>query len=62
MKSINFEYNCTECKEKLLPVENKLHCNNCLCDYECENNCGYSGNYNEVNIHEENCNNFHFKI
>ena len=46
MKSINFEYNCPECKEKLLHVENKLHCNNCLCDYEHKNDCTIFKNQN----------------
>ena len=46
MKSINFEYNCPECKEKILHVENKLHCNNCLCDYEHKNDCTIFKNQN----------------
>ena len=43
---MNFQYNCPECKEKLLLVENKLHCNNCSCDYEYKNNCTVFKNHN----------------
>jgi|TARA_B110000495_G_scaffold203957_1_gene231232 ubiquinone/menaquinone biosynthesis C-methylase UbiE len=33
-----FQYNCPECKEKLLLLENRFHCKNCLKNYEHKNN------------------------
>ena len=54
MNTINFQYNCPECKEKLHLAENKLHCNNCLCDYKCENNCAVFKNHNLSYISDNN--------
>jgi len=51
---MNFQYNCPECKEKLHLAENKLHCNNCLCDYKCENNCAVFKNHNLSYISDNN--------
>ncbi|QLH10207.1 class I SAM-dependent methyltransferase [Nitrosarchaeum sp. AC2] len=50
---MNFQYNCPECKDELLKVENKLYCNNCHNDYVQENNCvdfkNYDSRYNVKN-------------
>ena len=54
MNTMNFQYNCPECKEKLHLAENKLHCNNCLCDYKCENNCAVFKNHNLSYISDNN--------
>lgn len=35
---MNFQFNCPKCRDKLLVLENRLHCNKCSHDYVCHDN------------------------
>ena len=35
---MNFQYNCPECKKKLIQVKNKQQCSNCLQNYHHDDN------------------------